>query len=109
VAKIILIETVFIFDETPNWKSAKIYSPELELLDQLLGGDMPLSAIHKIFSDEARFSRALSAQLASGEIRLITINGTDIPDWKRSDVLADPSAWSGLLISLTLIGSRRVS
>ena len=32
-------------------------SPELETLDQLLGGDLPLTVIRKLFPDAERFVR----------------------------------------------------
>lgn len=41
-------------------------SPELETLDQLAGGDMPLSLIHGLYPDDAGFICGLSGLLKGG-------------------------------------------
>jgi hypothetical protein len=45
-------------------------SPELETLDQLFGGAMPLSVIRRLYGDDESFERAIHSMLRSGDIRL---------------------------------------
>ncbi|AMV37881.1 hypothetical protein [Planctomyces sp. SH-PL62] len=62
-------------------------SPELETLDQLLCGDMPLAVIRELFDDGERFARAVAAMLHAGELRL-HLNGDEAPYWRWPEVLA---------------------
>lgn len=83
-------------------------SPELETLDQLLGGKMPLPVIRGLYSDDARFANGLSALLHAGDVRLLGQDGADVPRWMWREVLADPSAWPPLVVHLTEVGARRI-
>ena len=47
-------------------------SPELETLDQLLGGDLPIAVIRGLFDDDSHFAHAVEAMLCEMEIRLLT-------------------------------------
>jgi hypothetical protein len=70
-------------------------SPELETLDQLLGGDLPLPVIRDLFPDGGRFARAITAMLDAGEVRLLAQDGTEGPRWQWREVLAAASNQSG--------------
>jgi hypothetical protein len=53
-------------------------SPELETLDQLLGGDMPLAVVCGLFDNGERFARSVAAMLHAGEVRLY-VDGVGVP------------------------------
>jgi hypothetical protein len=82
-------------------------SPELDTLDQLLGGDLPLGVIRRIYPDDTRFAHGLSGLLHTGEVRLVA-DGTELPRWRWREVLAAPDAWPGVWVSLTPAGARRI-
>ena len=82
-------------------------SPELETLDQLVGGDLPLRVVRGLYPDDAQFSRGLSGLLHAGEVRLVE-DGVDLPQWRWREVLADPGAWPNVQVRLTPAGARRV-
>ncbi len=54
-------------------------SPELETLDQLLGGRLPLTIVRNFFGNENRFRRAILAMLDAGYVALIDPEGTELP------------------------------
>ncbi len=87
-------------------------SPELDTLDQLLGGDMPLSIIRGLFSDGQRFVRSIQAMLTTGEVRLVFPNGSEVPHWNWRAVLAGAataSSPSKVLLSITDVGYNRIA
>lgn len=87
------------------------WSPELETLDQLLGGDLPLAVIRGLFVDDSRFAQAVEAMLHAGEIRLLTAEGEAIPKWQWRVVLHTVSVQSeksGQRLSITKKGARRI-
>ena len=45
-------------------------SPELETLDQLLSGDLPLSVVRIVYPDDERFILGVLGLLSDGEIQL---------------------------------------
>ena len=45
-------------------------SPELETLDQLLGGPLSLAIIRRVFPDPGAFMRGIHGLLNSGDVRL---------------------------------------
>jgi hypothetical protein len=83
-------------------------SPELETLDQLVGGDLPLRVIYDLFPDDIRFESGMSSLLRSGEIRLLAEDGAELPQWKWREVLAVPSNWPEIRVSLTPVGAQRI-
>lgn len=54
-------------------------SPELETLDQLLGGQLPLSIVRNFFGNENRFRLGILAMLDAGVVALIDPEGTELP------------------------------
>lgn len=62
-------------------------SPELEMLDQLLGGNLPVAVVRSCFTDDQRFVHAALLMLNAREIKLLDEDGTDIPKWKWSEIL----------------------
>ena len=80
-------------------------SPELETLDQLQGGNMPIAQVRWLFDDRDRFERAIVAMLDAGEVRLIEGNGSEAPRWRWRQLLADGPAAT---LSITVAGARRI-
>lgn len=63
-----------------------MYAPELETLDQLLGGDMPLTVIAKLYSSPESFRTGIGGLLACGDVLLLEANGNAIPSWRWREV-----------------------
>ena len=57
-------------------------SPELETLDQLQGGDLRLDVVAKLFPSSEDFERGVLGLLSSGDVKLKTDSGLDVPNWK---------------------------
>ena len=85
-----------------------MYPPELETLDQLCGGDLPLAVIRNLFLGDDRFRRAILAMLRDRELLLLRSDDTEVPHWERSPLLSDPTRWEGLRLSITDSGARRI-
>jgi hypothetical protein len=62
-------------------------SPELETLDHLLGGDMPLRLVRGLFPDATSFSNGMMGLLSNSDVRLVSSGGEIIPDWRWRDIL----------------------
>lgn len=56
-------------------------SPELETLDQLLGGDLPLQLIRGLYPDDTAFSDGVLALLRTGDVQLL-LDGAEVPRWR---------------------------
>jgi len=86
-------------------------TPELEVLDQLQGGELPLEVIAKLFEDRARFVKALSQMLAAGEVSLNDNAGQVIPLWRFQEIerSAEVAVPSSIRVALTEIGARRIA
>jgi hypothetical protein len=82
-------------------------SPELETLDQLLGGDLLLVAVRGLYPDVSRFARGLSALLASGDVRLVE-GDAEVPAWQWGAVLAAPEEWARVRVRLSRAGANRI-
>lgn len=85
-------------------------SPELETLDQLLGGELPIHVIRGLFADDKAFIRATLAMLEAGDIRLIRDDGSLVVphEWENfvSAALEERSVGK---FSITDQGARRIS
>ncbi len=84
-------------------------SPEMETLDQLLGGDMTLTLVRGLFENRERFVRAIAAMLDAGEVSLVDSDGTVLPRWLWRGVLAGEPEGAELRLSITDAGARRVA
>jgi hypothetical protein len=65
-----------------------MYSPELETLDQLLGGDLPLEVISKLFLSREAFDKSILGLLSGGDVVLVTLSGDEVPDWRWRKVFS---------------------
>ena len=86
-------------------------SLELEVLDQLQGGDLPLPTIRTLFADEESFNRAISGLVRSGDVRLLT-DGFVVPAWRLRELFADSDSHlhrPPLTVQLTDQGGRRIA
>ena len=81
-------------------------SPELETLDQLLGGDLPLPVIRGLFADADRFARAITAMLDAGELRLVETGSGDVLKWQWREVLNANAA--STRVAITKVGIKRI-
>ena len=86
-------------------------SPELEVLDQLAGGDLPLHVINGLFHDNEHCKRALRASLETGEILILDSDRTAIPVWRLRELETNSDAWSpgsGFRVEITELGCKRI-
>ena len=84
-------------------------SPELETLDQLLGGDLTLAVIRGLFETDEGFVRAILAMLDAEEI-LLYADGIEAPRWRWREMLS-ARGQSGLAeprVTITEAGVKRV-
>ena len=80
--------------------------PQLETLDQLLGGDMPLSMIRHLFADHSVFEAGIIGLLNDGDVRLLSAY-KEIPRRQWKDALR--SRTGPCTLSITQQGLERVS
>jgi hypothetical protein len=66
-------------------------SPELETLDQLLGGDLSLTIVRMLYSDADTFLRGIQALLSNGDVRPFSIEGPEVPDFEWRELFRDKS------------------
>ena len=81
-------------------------SPELEILDRLQAGAVPLAVARGFFDEDRRFVNAISAMLRDGEIRLIGQDGTDVPRYRLRELLTALS--NDVCVEITPIGAKRI-
>lgn len=81
-------------------------APQLETLDQLLGGDMPLSVIQQLYVDQQAFETGVLGLLNGGDARLISASH-EMPRWEWKDALHAQS--DQCTLSITRQGVERIS
>lgn len=87
-------------------------TPELEVLDQLLGGDLSLAIIADLFPDRERCRQAIGAMLRAGEVCILDSQGHALQAWRYRELENTPDAWSegtAYRLSITEAGAKRVS
>jgi len=83
-------------------------SPELQTLDQLLGGDMSLSVTRQLYPDDAAFVRGIHGLLAGGDVRLL--RGAEVvPEWRWRQILCKENDFSSLRLQISDQGVTRIS
>ena len=85
--------------------------PELEALDQLQGGDLPLRVIAALFPNEAHARRAIAAMLAAGEFTLLDTEGAALSSWQLRELERQPGSWHADTqhrLAITAKGARRI-
>jgi hypothetical protein len=86
-------------------------SPELEALDQLLGGELPLAVVRGFFGDSAQFVSAIEAMLRSEVVKLLMPDGSEVPSWQWCEVLINDTGSGGALfprIAITAAGAKQI-
>jgi hypothetical protein len=86
-------------------------SPELETLDQLLGGDLPLRAVLALFPSEEAFGRGVRELLSCGDVVLTSLEG-EVPHWQWREMFRDQTVFQQLehlRLSITPQGARKIS
>lgn len=89
-----------------------LMSPELETLDQLLGGVLSLDIILRLYPDTEAFQRGVHGLLSGGDVRLLTDEGVEVPPWRWRELFIEGGvmqALDHLMLDLTDQGARRVS
>jgi hypothetical protein len=85
---------------------------ELDILDQLLGGDMSLAEIHRLYTDDKAFAHSIHSLLACGDIRLLAEDGSEVPRWRWRELFVEGDVLKSLshfMLTLTDQGTRRVA
>jgi len=88
-----------------------MYAPELETLDQLLGGDLPLTIIVKLFPSKEHFSRGVLGLLRCGDVFLLDASGAEITYWSWRELFDQGKVFEELKdwkLTLTPQGARKV-
>jgi hypothetical protein len=83
-------------------------SPELELIDQLEGGDQSLAVLSRLFSDDTHAKRALANYVNLGVIELLEEHAV-IPTWKSQVMLSANTPlhqYDNIIVSLTAKGAK---
>ncbi len=86
-------------------------SPELEVLDQLSGGDLPLNVIAGLFVEPVHCRTAVAAMLSDGQVQILTPDGIAIPAWKYRELEHEPDFWGSSTtyrLSITERGAKRI-
>lgn len=85
-------------------------SPELEVLDQLLGGDLPVNEVRKLFPDDDAFWKSVSGLIHGGDVMLLD-QGVSVLDWRvrqlvESGTISDST--HSFLLHLTDQGASKI-
>jgi len=87
-------------------------SPELETLDQLLGGDLPLKVIHELYLDDDHFRRGVSGLLSSGDVKLLNVDESEVPAWRWRELFGAAAVMNddlpNMKLRITAQGARRI-
>jgi hypothetical protein len=82
-------------------------SPELETLDQLLGADLRLGVVSKLFASRETFGTGTLGLLSGGNVVLVTSKGAEVPKWQWRELLSGTNP-AELLLRITSQGARRI-
>ncbi len=86
-------------------------SLELEILDQLQGGDLQLRLIAKLSPSQEGFERAVMGLLSGGDVVLTTSDGDKLPNWQWRQLFDEHSVFEQLdrlKLVITHQGARRI-
>ena len=93
-------------------RSSMAQSPEMETLDQLLGGGMRLSIIRRFYDSDESFTRGTLGLLQSGDVRLLDQSHTEVPRWRWRPLFEHGEVLTGLesfTLDVTDAGAAKVS
>ena len=69
-----------------------MWAPELETLDQLIAGKMPLVVIQKIFPTDLTFIQGIRGLLTNGDVRLLASDSAEVPKWRWRELFDERNA-----------------
>ena len=87
-------------------------SPELETLDQLLGGDLPLGIVLRIYPDDCAFKRGVMGLITGGDVSLFTSDDVEVPSWRCRELFEDGTVMQQMermKLRITPQGARRIT
>lgn len=87
-------------------------SPELETLDQLIGGDLSLGIVLSLYPDAAAFKRGVLGLIKSGDVQLLTIGDVEMPAWRYQELFANGAIMQELdlmKLRITDQGAQRIA
>jgi hypothetical protein len=87
-------------------------TPELETLDQLVGGDLPLKIIRGLYPDAEAFRRGVLGLLSCGDVLLLMIDRTEVPKWRWRELFVEGMVMDELgnmRLTITDQGARRIN
>ena len=87
-------------------------SPEMETLDQLLGGEMRLNIVRRLYDSDQSFTRGILSLLQAGDVRLLDDAHAEVPNWRRRALFDDGEVLSALhsfTLEVTAAGAAKVS
>ena len=86
-------------------------SPELETLDQLLGSELSLNVIIRLFPDGSAFKRGVLGLIDAGDVCLVAKDGSEIPHWRCRELFVNGTVMQELeqmKLRITAEGVRRI-
>ena len=85
-------------------------SPELETLDQLLGGDLRLEVVAQFFPSHEEFEMGVIGLLSCGDV-VLQAGAEVVPSWRWKELLAQqnvPAETESLSLRITTLGVRKI-
>jgi hypothetical protein len=82
--------------------------PEMEMIDQLIGGDLPLTAVSRLFDSDERARKVVGLYLGKGIVVFIRQEST-MPLWESLTLLRNPEPLERheeVRVSITDYGAR---
>jgi hypothetical protein len=68
------------------------WSPEMDLIDQLCGGDMPLHCVATLFGSADHARNVVAIYVRKGIVKLADQEGV-LANWKAESILRDPMSY----------------
>jgi len=87
-------------------------SPELETLDQLLGTDLRLEIVLRLYPDATAFKLGVLGLITDGDACLLTIDDIEVPPWRRRELFVDGAViqeMDRMKLRITPQGIRRIT
>jgi len=87
-------------------------SPELETLDQLLGGELSLAIIRQVYPSAEAFMQGTLGLLTSGDVRLFTLDQNEVPRWRWRELFVNGEVMEvldSMKLEITDQGAKRIA
>lgn len=86
-------------------------TPELETLDQLLGGNLSLTVVRNFYPDIQSFTGGILGLLRCGDVILKTVQEAEVPSWRWRELFVDGTIaeeLNNLQLEITEQGAQKV-